>query len=58
MAGVSFSFDHSWAIDVGYRAHYLDGGDVTTTLSGGQSKVAMGDHWEHQVRVGLRWNIW
>lgn len=59
MAGVTLSLHHSWAVDVGYRALYLDGGDVTTILSDGQTtKVSLGDQWEHQVRVGLRWNIW
>jgi opacity protein-like surface antigen len=59
MAGTSFSFNHEWAIDVSYRALYLEGGSVTTTLSSAEvSKVTIGDVWEHQVRVGLRFNIW
>lgn len=59
MAGVSVSLHHSWAVDVGYRALYLDGGDVTTILSDGQrTKVSLDEQWEHQVRVGLRWNLW
>ena len=29
MAGVTFSFDHRWAIDIGYRAQYLDEVSVT-----------------------------
>jgi opacity protein-like surface antigen len=59
MAGVSFAFNHKCAIDVSYRALFLDGGSVTTTLSTGEtSKATFGDLWEHQVRVGLRFNIW
>jgi opacity protein-like surface antigen len=59
MAGVSFSFDHRWAIDVGYRAQYLDEASVDLTTAGGTlSKATFGDHWEHQARIGIRWNIW
>jgi len=60
MAGASFSFSHSSAIDVNYRALFLDGGSVTATLTGPAetSKATLGDVWEHQVRVGLRFNIW
>jgi opacity protein-like surface antigen len=59
MAGVTFAFDHRWALDVGYRALYLDGGSVTTVLNTTEtSKATFGDHWEHQIRVGLRINIW
>jgi len=64
MAGVAFSVDHRWALDVGYRALYMDGGSAsitTTSLVTGlaqQSTADLGDVWEHQVRVGLRWNIW
>ena len=62
MAGASVSFSHAWAIDMNYRALYLDGGSTTTTLTGTDptniSKATIGDVWEHQVRVGLRFNIW
>ena len=65
MAGVSFAFDQRWVLDVGYRAQYL-GGDTSATVTivnvpGATpqfSKTTMGDHWEHQVRVGVRFNIW
>lgn len=64
MAGASFSFSHQWALDVGYRALYLDGGTVTATLPvdapnpAQSSRVTLDNMWEHQVRVGLRYNIW
>jgi len=62
MAGASFSFNHAWAIDVNYRALFLDGASTTTTLTGSDptntSRATLGDVWEHQVRVGLRFNIW
>ena len=53
-----FSLDHRWALDVGYRAQYLGETSVEMTPSGEPSKATIGDHWEHQVRVGMRWNIW
>ena len=58
MAGVSVSFDHRWALDVGYRAQYLDEASISMNTSGGLSKATFGDHWEHQGRIGIRWNIW
>jgi opacity protein-like surface antigen len=58
MAGVTVSFDHAWAIDIGYRAQYLDEVSVELTPTGQLSKATMGDHWEHQARIGLRLNIW
>ncbi len=60
MAGASFSFDHKWVIDVNYRALYLEGASVTTILgpTPEPSTAKIGDVWEHQVRVGLRFNIW
>ncbi len=61
MAGATFAFDHHWALDVGYRALFLDGVDVATALNSptaSNSKASLGDQWEHQVRVGLRFNIW
>ena len=59
MAGVSFSLNHQWAIDVNYRALYMEGASVTTTLTSAEvSKVTIGDVWDHQVRVGLRLNLW
>jgi opacity protein-like surface antigen len=63
MGGVTIAFDHRWAIDVGYRALYLQGGDATITTTGlvvnpQTSMARLGDAWEHQVRIGLRFNIW
>jgi len=62
MAGVTISRDHKWAIDIGYRALYMDGVDVSsslnTTPTATSSKGTLGDQWEHQVRIGLRFNIW
>lgn len=59
MAGVTMSWAPGWALDVGYRALYMAGGSVTTTLSNGSVSAAdIGSQWEHQVRVGIRVNLW
>jgi opacity protein-like surface antigen len=59
MAGVTLSWDHRWALDIGYRALYMNGGSITTTLSNSSvSSVDIGSQWEHQFRVGVRVNLW
>jgi opacity protein-like surface antigen len=59
MAGFTFAVDHRFAWDLGYRALYTDGGSITTTLSDGDESTArVGSHWEHQIRIGVRANIW
>ncbi len=50
-----------WAFDVGYRALCTwMAASVTTTLSQRRchQTVDIGSQWEHQVRVGLRVNLW
>jgi opacity protein-like surface antigen len=63
MAGFSFAFSPAMAFDVNYRLQYIQGTDVSmpvTVVSGGpyNSKMNTGDLWEHQVRAGIRWNLW
>ncbi len=61
MAGASFSWNHGWVVDVGYRALYMDGSEFSIPLTGavgGASRLDIGSQWEHQIRVGLRANIW
>ncbi len=59
MAGMSFSWSHAWVLDVGYRALYMDGGEVSVALPGPLTSTArIGSQWEHQLRVGLRANLW
>ena len=62
LAGVTFAFDHRWAIDLNYRALYMQGFDSPVVVAGlttaQQSNARLGDSWEHQVRIGLRFNIW
>jgi len=61
MAGATFAIDQHWLVDVNYRALYLGGIDVTTNVTGTvypTTRAQIGDTWENQVRIGLRYNIW
>jgi opacity protein-like surface antigen len=66
MAGVSFAIDHRWALDVGYRALYMDGRSSTITTPAfvaaippiQQSVATLSGSWEHEIRVGVRFNVW
>jgi opacity protein-like surface antigen len=61
MAGTTFAVDQHWLIDVNYRALYLGEVEVVTSVTGlsfSSSRVTIGSNWEHQARIGLRYNIW
>jgi opacity protein-like surface antigen len=61
MAGATFAIDQHWLIDVNYRALYLGEVEVVTNVTGltfNSSRVTIGDTWEQQARIGLRYNIW
>jgi opacity protein-like surface antigen len=63
MAGATFAIDQHWLIDVNYRALYMDEVEVVTNVTGdglsfNSSRVTIGGTWEHQARIGLRYNIW
>jgi opacity protein-like surface antigen len=58
MAGATFAIDQHWLVDVNYRALYMGGIDVVSPIPGSSTKATIGDVWEHQARIGLRYNIW
>lgn len=72
MLGASYAFDHRTVLDINYRAMYMQGfktdQQVAGFFSAGQggvgafqtrtSRIDVGDSWEHQIRAGLRFNIW
>jgi opacity protein-like surface antigen len=61
MAGATFAIDQHWLIDINYRALYLGEVEVVTNVTGlpfNSSRVTIGDTWEQQARIGLRYNIW
>lgn len=54
MAGTSFNFTPSFAVDVGYR--YLNLGDVSTA-SDASGQMTLKNIAAHEVRVGARWSF-
>jgi opacity protein-like surface antigen len=58
-AGVVYDIDQHWSVDCNYRAVYIDGVSIPAAFSNGQaSRGVVGAQWEHEVRVGLRLNVW
>jgi opacity protein-like surface antigen len=57
MAGVSYHLTSSTSLDVNYRYLFLGGTDATLSINGRSSRVEIGDLHEHQLRIGLRWDI-
>ena len=58
MAGLSYSLDEHWALDVGYRLLYVGGLSGSAMINGNQSTLKINDYFEHQVRAGVRLNVW
>jgi opacity protein-like surface antigen len=64
MAGVTYNFDKRTSLDVNYRLQYIQGYDVVSSVwvpgaaAASESRAKVGDLWEHQVRAGLRVNLW
>jgi opacity protein-like surface antigen len=57
MAGVSYQLTPSTSLDLNYRYLFLGGTEATLLVNGNVSRVEIGDMHEHQVRVGIRWEI-
>lgn len=57
MAGFTYNWSSYTAIDVNYRYMHIGGSDADLRINGVNTKVKIGDINEHQVRVGLRFNI-
>jgi opacity protein-like surface antigen len=69
MAGGAFEVHSGVLVDVGYRYLHLDGGNIAITRpnvtavnpllqGGGTTSLSFGDYSIHEVRAGLRYNIW
>ena len=68
MAGVTYNFDKRTALDINYRLQYIQGYDIVSrvavpgsaTLAGAtvDSRAKIGDLFEHQLRAGVRMNLW
>jgi opacity protein-like surface antigen len=57
-AGVAWTLWPSTVLDVNYRYLYLGGTSSGITIDGAASKLSISEMHEHQLRAGLRWNVW
>ena len=59
MAGASYDLPNNWKVDVGYRYKQIDNGDMFKWASDDVSiKGKDSDLAQHEIRVGLRYEIW
>lgn len=62
MAGVAYSVSPGTVIDIGYRFTWIGDVDMAMRINRGgdsyQSRLTIGDSFDHQIRAGLRWNVW
>jgi opacity protein-like surface antigen len=70
MAGATVKIDQRTTLDLNYRLQYIQGYNVVSNVappsavsaSGAQttygSRMSVGDLWEHQLRAGVRVNLW
>lgn len=56
-AGFTFQIWDATALDFSYRYLYIGGSHVDLALDGVHSRLKVGDLHEHQLRAGLRWDI-
>lgn len=57
MAGLTYSISPVTMLDLNYRYLYIGSSDIDLNINGVKSHFSTGDTHEHQVRLGLRWNI-
>ncbi len=57
MVGLTYDWSSYTAIDLNYRYMYIGGSDANLRINGVNTSVKIGDINEHQVRVGLRFNV-
>jgi opacity protein-like surface antigen len=58
MAGLAWSLSPGTVIDIGYRFTWLGSVDMSTPINGYNSRITIGDSIDHEIRAGLRWNVW
>ncbi len=64
MAGVAYDLTENFKVDVGYKYRHIDGGDMfkwdaaSAALGASGTQGSHGDITQHEVRVGLRYEIW
>lgn len=58
MTGLTYSISPVTTLDLNYRYLYIGSSDINMNFLGNvKSNFSTGDTHEHQIRVGLRWNI-
>jgi opacity protein-like surface antigen len=55
--GVSYDITPRTHWETGYRAMW-QGGNVAVTSTNGLSSVRLGDRLDHELRTGIRWDLW
>jgi opacity protein-like surface antigen len=62
MAGLAYSVSPGTVIDLNYRFTWIGSVDAAMRISNGtdtyNSRLTIGDSFDHQIRAGLRWNVW
>jgi opacity protein-like surface antigen len=58
MAGFSYDISPGTILDINYRFLWMGGVDMSTRINGYESRLKIGDSIDHQIRAGLRWNVW
>jgi opacity protein-like surface antigen len=62
MAGLAWSLTPGTIVDINYRFTWMGSAETTTSISNGtdtySSQLKIGDSFDHQLRAGLRWNVW
>lgn len=57
MAGLTYSISPVTMLDLNYRYLYIGSSNISLNIGNANSNFSTGDTHEHQIRVGLRWNI-
>jgi len=57
MAGVTYNISHSTKLDLNYRYLYMGATHADLTVNGSSSRISFDDQHEHQLRVGVRWDV-
>ncbi len=56
--GFTYNIDPTIALDFNYRLLFVGGSDISMPLNGRTSTVHIGDQIDHQLRAGVRFNVY
>ncbi len=59
LGGVAIDLDHSKKLDIGYQGTWTSGdvSTVLTSIDGEQVRYTLEDRFDHEIRIGLRWDL-